>query len=442
MRKRRIPDTLPATLFDRSWPAVPDSMAVHSVLSLSGRLEEDRLARAVRLSLDAEPILGCRFVERWFHPYWRRREDLDVVGVCEVRSSSDCHAEMEEFFKAEPDLPLRVLVLRGDSDMLCVKLDHHVGDGAAIKEYVYLLAGIYNRLEEEPEYRPTPNLDGRSLVQVGRQFGLRDRWRILCHAVKVHRDLKTLAQWEYPLPREESPEYDYATWRLEADRVNAIFEYGCRRRATLSQVLLAAFYIAMSEEVTLSSDLALPASMAIDLRRFLPPTATPAVSNLVGVSVVGIEPGPGASLDAVVQQIQSQMSSQQRYLGLAVSFFPLEALPVIRHLMALRPYGLSMRSSKKPRGDSQSQDHVKGWMILTHVGELDEERLVFRGTQITDAFTTGGVFSFPGLLGLGVSGFRGSLTLHLGCGPTDLVSRLAERIMEILPARSQDASQA
>ena len=349
---------------------------------------------------------------------------------------------MQRFFKARPDLPLRVLVLRGDADMLCVKLDHHVGDGTAIKEYVYLLAGIYNRLEEEPEYRPTPNLSDRSLVQVGRRFGLRDGWRILRQAVEAQRRLKTLAQWEYPLPRGESPEYDYATWRLPADRVRAIFEYGLRRRATPSQVLLAAFYIALYEELPRSSDLALPASMAIDLRRFLPATATPAMSSLVGVSVVAIEPRAGDSLDAVVQQIRSQMISQQEYLGLPVSFFPLEALPGIRHLMALRPYGRSKRAGRTRPGDSHSRERVKAWMILTHVGELDEQRLAFGGTEITDAYTTGGVFRFPGLLGLGVSGFRGSLTLHLGCGPTDLVSRLAERIMEILPARARAASRA
>ncbi len=443
VKENVIPETLSATLFERSWPAVPGSMAVHCVLSLSGRIDADRLVRAVRLTLDAEPILGCRFVERWFRPYWRRHRDLDDLGICEIRPSSDCRADMRHFFEAQPELPLAVRLLRGDSDMLCIKLDHHVGDGTAVKEYAYLLADIYNRLEDDPGYRPIPNLNGsRSLIQVGNRFSPRDKWRILRHVVSVHRKLKNLGEWKYPLPQDGRPEFDYVTWQLDADRVNAIFEYGCRWRATPSQVLLAAFYMALSEELPRSTNLPLPVSTAIDLRRFLPSTTAPTLCNLVGVSVVGIDPRSGDSLEAVVQQIQEQMNSQRKYLGLAVSFFALEALPVIRHLVALRPYGRSKRSNRMRQADPQPKDHAKPWIILTNVGELDQDRLVLRGVEITDALATGGIVRSPGLLGLAVSGFRGSLTLHLGCGPNGVVRRLRERMMEILPARSPVVSKA
>jgi NRPS condensation-like uncharacterized protein len=336
---------------------------------------------------------------------------------------------------------VRVLLLRSDSDTLCIKLDHHVGDGTALREYAYLLADIYNRLEDNHGYEPLPNLNGsRSLLQVGNRFGPRDKWRILRHAVKAHRELRKLGHWEYPLPGDGRLEFDYVTWRLDADRVRAILEYGFRHRATVSQVLLATFYTAMREELPCSIELALPASMAIDLRRFLPATAAPGLSNLVGVSVIGVDPELENSLEAVVEQIQDQMSSERKYLGLAVSSFALEALPVIRHLAALHPYGRSKRLHQRRQSALLSEDHVKGWMMLTNVGELDEARLEFRGTELTDAFVTGGVFRFPGLLGLGVSGFRGSLTLHLGCGPTRLVTGLGERMMEILPTRSPVAS--
>jgi NRPS condensation-like uncharacterized protein len=432
---------LPATLFDRSWAAIPGSMAVHCVLSLSGRLDEDRLARAVRLTLDAEPILGCRFVERWFRPYWCRFDDLDGLDICEMRASADSQADMRQFFEAQPDLPVRVLLLRGDSDTVCVKLDHHVGDGTALREYAYLLADIYNRLEDDPGYEPIPNLNGsRSLLQVASRFGPRDKWRILRRALKAHRKLRRLGHWEYPLPGEGRREFDYVTWRLDDDRVRAILQYGFRHRATVSQVLLAALYTAMREELPCSIESALPASMAIDLRRFLPETSVPGLSNLVGVSVIGLDPGLENSLEVVVEKIQSEMSSERKYLGLAASSFTLEALPVIRHLAALYPYSRAKRQRQKRQRALLSEDHVEGWMMLTNVGALDEAHLEFRGTELNDAFVTGGVFRFPGLLGLGVSGFRGSLTLHLGCAPTRLVTGLSERMMEILPTPSPAAS--
>ena len=50
---------------------------VNTVVQFPGRLDAQRLRRATRLSVDAEPILGCRFVDSWYHPYWQRRNDLD-----------------------------------------------------------------------------------------------------------------------------------------------------------------------------------------------------------------------------------------------------------------------------------------------------------------------------------------------------------------------------
>ena len=47
--------------------------------------------------------------------------------------------------------------------------------------------------------------------------------------------------------------------------------------------------------------------------------------------------------------------------------------------------------------------------------------------------TVEGVARVPGILGLSVSGFRGSLTFYLGAGPPALVSRMAEHMKRLLP---------
>ena len=43
------------------------------VIKLSGTLDENALAKAVRLTMDLEPVLGCRFVENGGNPFWERR---------------------------------------------------------------------------------------------------------------------------------------------------------------------------------------------------------------------------------------------------------------------------------------------------------------------------------------------------------------------------------
>lgn len=40
------------------------------------------MKKAVRLSIDAEPILGCEFVVNNNKPVWKRHKDLDSVSLC------------------------------------------------------------------------------------------------------------------------------------------------------------------------------------------------------------------------------------------------------------------------------------------------------------------------------------------------------------------------
>jgi NRPS condensation-like uncharacterized protein len=436
VNEKVIPSKLPAVLFDRYWSVIyPGSTAVHTILSLSGRIDEERLARAVRLSLDAEPILGSRFVERWFRPYWHRLNDFDNEEFCEVRASADCEADARHFLEVLPDRPLRVLLLRGDSQLLlCIKLDHRVGDGKAVQEYAYLLVDIYNRLETNPNYQPVPNVTGdRSLRLIGNEFGLEEKWRIFRHISKVNREISKLGKWHYPVTRDGR--VDYVSWRLDVDQVNAIFQFGCRHRATVSQVLLAAFYLAAYEALPHSTGVPLPVSTTVDLRRYLPENKASALGNFVGASVIAVDPRSGNSIDAVLPQIRNQMKSQQKYFGLAGSLFAAEGLPLVQHLVGLVPYGPIKRSNQRRLERLSAEDYVPGMLLVSNAGELDAERLVLAGTEVTNAFTTAGVSRIPGLLGLGVSAFKGSLTLYLGIASTNLVNRVSERMMQLLPAR-------
>jgi NRPS condensation-like uncharacterized protein len=108
--------------------------------------------------------------------------------------------------------------------------------------------------------------------------------------------------------------------RLDAEQVRAIFEYGVRRRATVSQVLLAALYLAAYEVLPHTNE-PLPISTLIDLRRYLPSQKTSALVNFVGACSITVDSSAGRSLEDVLLQIQTQMKSQMKYLGLGNGFF-------------------------------------------------------------------------------------------------------------------------
>lgn len=441
-----IPTRFESELFDRLiTAAAPDYSGTHCVVSFAGRIDADRLVRAVRLTLDAEPILACRWIEHWFRPSWRRRDDLDHTEFCEVRESSNVRADVDGFRELPPDVPLRVLLLRGETDLLCIKLDHRAGDGGAMKDYAYLLADIYNRLCNDPYYVPVPNVDGRrGMQQLRDRFSFREKLRIFWHGLTAIRRLtRTVGTWKFP--RSENDALEGAYLRLDAARVRAIRGFAFRQRATMSQVLVAALYRAICHARPQGSTRNLPITVAADLRRYLSPKNAAKLCNLNGVVVVSIDPRSGESLDGVVKQVRDQMVQAQRskYLGLPLSGFLVEGLPIIRHMVGLIPYGCLKRMLRRVRNPRILEREITRRVIFTDGGELRLDRLTFAGTGISDAFLTAGVLkemtrslriAAGAPLGMTVSEFQGSLTLSLGYGPRAFIAELFEEMMRILPA--------
>ena len=67
------------------------------VIKLSGKLDENVLAKAVRLSLDFEPVLGRKFVENGGNPFWERVNDFDQTKTCHLLETSSPQKALEEF---------------------------------------------------------------------------------------------------------------------------------------------------------------------------------------------------------------------------------------------------------------------------------------------------------------------------------------------------------
>ena len=256
--------------------------AIHLVISLGGRLDADLLHKAVRLTLDAEPILGCGFVEHWFRPYWQRYEDLDGLPFFEIRETKNPEDEVRSFLTSRLTLPVRVLLLRENSDRVCVKFDHRVGDGVALAQFGRLLADTYTRLHDDPDYRPVPRVDyDRSIREISSRFSIRQRFKFLREAFKTLRRLGPAGYWSFP-PDAASAPHDFVIRRLSPERVRRIRNFAYQRRATAYHVLLVAFFLALCDSIPYSSDRPLRVLCPVDLRRYPGATSNRPLCNLTG----------------------------------------------------------------------------------------------------------------------------------------------------------------
>jgi len=431
-RKPAAGGTIPSRFRTESFDRTPwVRHAIHVVISLAGRLDADLLHKVVRLTLDAEPILGCRFVEHWFRPYWQRYEDLDGLPFFEIRETEDSEQELTRFLVSELALPVRVLLLREkDSDRVCIKFAHRVGDGVAVAQFGCLLAYTYNALHADPHYRPVPRMEfDRSIRPVSSRFSIRQRLKLFREAVKTRRRLRMTGHWTFPPPDAASPPTAFVIRRLSPERVRRIGRFAYQRRATAYQVLVAAFFVALCDSVPHSGDRPLQVLCPVDLRRYLGSQSNRPLCNLTGQATLALNPGPAATFDDILAQVRDQMYAQWGdTLGLSFSAVPFD-IPVLKHVMALVPYSCVKRNVRaSPVPYKQTRRAVEA----SQGGEVPLWEVRFADVEVIDAFGTGGGCD-PGQFGLGVTTFAGSVTVSIGSGPSALVHEIWEGMRQRLP---------
>lgn len=189
-----IPPPLPAVTGDYAaaclLPLVSD-VQIHCVLHFPQPLDAARLASAVRLSFDAEPVLGCNPLFDKDKLIWRRREDFTDAEYFQQERSEDTEAALKAFLCAPLDAlrdPVAQARVIGDT-VLCLKVSHIVGYAAAVKNYAYRLAEIYRRLAQDPAYIPPVNHGSRSLRQLARVFSVTDKLKIVRRGIRNNLDL-------------------------------------------------------------------------------------------------------------------------------------------------------------------------------------------------------------------------------------------------------------
>ena len=171
----QIPQRLPTAGGDRSSLALSAllNLVLGCRLTFEERLDTRVLARATRLVLDAEPVLGCHLREGLLGAEWERCEALDARVPFSVADTTNPHDDAiafhdEPFDETGPRVAVRLLRSE-DADDLCIRLDHIAGDGWSTKMLAYLLAKTYSAVLADPDYAPEPDLSPRpSHADLGR----------------------------------------------------------------------------------------------------------------------------------------------------------------------------------------------------------------------------------------------------------------------------------
>ena len=307
-----IPKKFPTKVADRSLAAM-DSLftpIIQLEMEFDYSLDEQRLAKAVALTMDADPILGCRFFPRMIRPYWERveKEKYSIFIITKNKNEYEAFKKKGIEFISEPQI-FTCLYRSESKDRLALKVSHLVSDAAGVKDIAAILSKIYNRLEYEPDYHPNPNpCDFRSFWQIVRHVPWYVHPRIILNYMhEVTNSLIPYRTHGVPIKNTSENADKYIIRHIEKEALTHMVNYAKKRDATINDVLLTAIFRALSKIGEWDGKAALRIAMTIDLRRYLPKRKAESASNFSSIEMLTygtiMEDDFESTLDRVVQMV-------------------------------------------------------------------------------------------------------------------------------------------
>jgi NRPS condensation-like uncharacterized protein len=395
---------------------------LHVVVTFPGRVNQSRLAKALRMLMDREPVLGCRFIEQGNRVGWERRSDLDQLELLRVIETSDLQAELYEFavLPGDPcvDPLVQARIFRSPTgDTLCLKVNHVAADGAGVKEVAYLLADTYRRIEANPAYKPgLAKFCRRSQAGIFRQAGLKN----LVHYRPRQLGLPPMP-FSLPFIGAESKPRSFAVRKINPADFQALKGYAKQHGATINDLILTALYRTMFSQGNPPADLPLPVQVSLDLRPLLPRGKEQPICNLSGALYPAIVYHPGETFEQTLAGVQSEMS----HLKTGQPGLTGAMLIELAMLQGFAKAKAMIGSMTRVRSNRVTP------LLLSNFGLLDPQRLAFGSLEIAEAFMLGPVMFGHGVM-LTASTFAGQMSLAIGycqgCIARETVERLLEQV--------------
>jgi len=383
MAIKKTIERFPATAIERMM-----NMARHlhdgqgrCVLSFSGRLDEERLERALRLGVVNAPILGCRFVAHPFRSYWEQVPDLERVPLLSIMETEDENL-IDQFLGAHFDpcacVQFRARLFRGQNDKLAMKISHETVDAGGLLEFLGLVFELYRRLRKNPVYLPNPGNERRGQKAVLRNAGWRKVLRG-CHHFSCPRP-----QFSFPVPIGMPGKPTFALRSSEPEFYRRLREYCLKHRISVGELLLAAFCRSLFKISAPFSTAPLAIQCTKNLRSHLPADIMQRVCNLTGVFFPEFR---NRSLPDLVENVHKAMASARHdnpWIGGAC----------LLELIFLLPEGLVRMPLKRSMLRQISSGRV--YPFFANLGVIDTARLDFRDSELLEISLFGPVPHCPG----------------------------------------------
>jgi NRPS condensation-like uncharacterized protein len=391
---------------------------VRLVLELDGLVDQPRLARALRMLFDAEPVLGCRFAPGIFRGWWRARPDLDSLETCILVESTDVqrdlHAFMARSIDPDTDPLVEIGIFRSATDTVCIKLSHAVMDGGAFKQLVQRLTALYRALGADESAVPQLDLAmDRGQGQVLRQLPARERLRAFL-TQPFHK--KT---WSFPYLRGDPADFTFSA-RTAGISIAALREAVRRRGVTITDALVTCFARALFALTDARPDVPIPFTLAMDLRRYLDAPETATLCNLSSLAWIELFHRTGASIEDTLREVHASLEA-------TMNDYPGVGLAMVMEIVSVLGYtGFRVTNRIRAR---MARSQGREFPSLSNIGVMDPTVMDFGDLHMRQARFYGPVM-FPPSFFIVSGSFEDTLYFSASYPKNVVPGRLVEEYMD------------
>lgn len=290
---------------------------IHVAFTFDGALDAGALRNATERLIASDPYLRSRFAEAAGRPVW------EEIPAGEWERAFALFPAGEDVILPPPPLDVRAgpqvrvgLYQRREGDLVTVTCHHGFCDVAGVMALARQLFAAYRGILEDPDFRPAPvGPYDRSTDRILALYSDEERKRAFAEEEPF------VDRWRFPVERAGRGTPRIASRTLSPERLGRIKAFGKEHGATVNDILIGAFFLALLRVRDDPSDRGAPRSIltSADLRRRYPGCRAEELPvNLSIAYEVTISAGEGACLRDVIGRVTAITTRRKaRNLGLA-----------------------------------------------------------------------------------------------------------------------------
>lgn len=396
------------------------------ILKLKGRIDETILEQALHISLEVEPILGCRLIEDAKTAFWERRANLAQLELCFVVETLKVEEELQKFIgqmvNFDKDCQVKAKVFRAESDTICLTVNHACCDAGGLKEYAKLLVSIYNQLLLGNQYifQP-PSTYNRGQEEILQLPEITAKINAMLNRTEAPTNPgETVA---IPTTLGKNTNQTVIRRQINQRQFNIIKQYARKNGATVNDICLAAFGRAISKVAKLKNEL-LSLCFTSDLRSYLPAGRKNIIYNLSGMNPIRIHQKVTESFSDTLNGVLSETKEIKcNYPGIDMALY----FESLGHLNFKEAENRFLQQGK----ENTKFGFCNPW--LSNVGVLAEETIRLGSAEVEDYYMIGCACYSPGFMMI-ASTYVDTLTLSVNFFQSTLAKSTVERIMNLMVA--------